>query len=138
MRASTERKLHLLHASGHRPDLQAMKTFRDFDDAVTAPLHGFQGADEYYERCSSIGYLRHVVTPTLILHALDDPFMTRDIVPGEDELSPAVTLELSANGGHVGFVSGRLPWKPRYWLEERIIRHLNDAYISRQAERDVA
>ena len=100
--------------------LPAMRTFREFDDQVTAPLHGFRNADDYYRRCCSRQFLAAITVPTLIIHSLDDPFMTPQAVPADDELSPQVTLELSDSGGHVGFVSGTLPWRPHYWLEEHI------------------
>jgi predicted alpha/beta-fold hydrolase len=100
--------------------LPTLSTFRRFDDRVTAPLHGFAGVDDYYRRCSSRRYLRHIRVPTLLLHAADDPFMSPDVIPREGELATAVRLEVSAHGGHVGFVYGRAPWRPRYWLEERI------------------
>ncbi len=114
----------------HRPgplDLDAVRrerTFRGFDDRVTAPLHGFRDAEHYYDASSCRRYLRGVARPTLIVHALDDPFMTRDVVPCREELAPSIRLELSAAGGHVGFVGGSAPWCARYWLEERIPRFL--------------
>jgi uncharacterized protein len=101
-------------------DLSALKSFRDFDEYVTAPLHGFDNANHYYTASSSRQYLKGIAVPTLVLHARDDPFMTEAAIPRDDELSDAVTLELSARGGHVGFVAGAWPWRPRYWLEERI------------------
>jgi len=100
------------------------RTFRSFDDRITAPLHGFRDAAHYYHEASCRQYLRGVARPTLILHALDDPFMTRDVIPRRDELSPSIRLELSTSGGHVGFVEGSTPWTARYWLEERIPRFL--------------
>lgn len=105
----------------------ALTSFRRFDDAVTAPLHGFAGVADYYRRCSSRQYLRDITVPTLILHALDDPFMTPDVTPSLLELGSGVTLEVAAQGGHVGFVAGDWPWRARYWLEERIPRYLNEA-----------
>lgn len=93
---------------------------RDFDNAYTAPLHGFQDADDYYSTTSSRRYLRTIKVPTLILHAKDDPFMTEDVIPSPEELSPSVILEVTEGGGHVGFVSGKYPWRPEYWLEQRI------------------
>ena len=99
-------------------------TFRGFDDRVTAPLHGFRNAEHYYRTASCRQYLRRVSCATLIVHALDDPFMTRDVVPRREELAPSIRLELSAAGGHVGFVEGSAPWSARYWLEERIPRFL--------------
>ncbi len=99
---------------------QRSRDFWEFDDAVTAPLHGFRDVHDYYARASSRQYLQRIRVPTLMLHAEDDPFMTPDAVPRREELSPSARLELSAHGGHVGFVHGSLPWRPRYWLEERI------------------
>ena len=105
-------------------ELQRLRSFRAFDDAVTAPLHGFKGVDEYYARSSSRQFLRSICVPTLILQARDDPFLPADALPGESELSEAVTLELSEHGGHVGFVAGTNPLAPVYWLEQRIATHL--------------
>ena len=107
-------------------DIDQMASFRAFDEQVTAPLHGFSGADDYYARSSSRPYLGRIETPTLILHARDDPFMYPETPPGAGELSPAVTLEGSRHGGHVGFVAGRYPWRPRYWLEQRITAWLRE------------
>ncbi len=107
-------------------DVDRLRTFHDFDDQVTAPLHGFAGADDYYARASCRPHLKRIHTPTLILHARDDPFMFPDSVPGETALSPAVTLELSEHGGHVGFVSGPWPWRAEYWLERRIVDWLRE------------
>ena len=101
-------------------------TFADFDDAVTAPLHGFSGKDEYYEKCSSLGFLRDIDRPTLIINSRDDPFMTPDMLPAADALSSPVTLEISHEGGHVGFIAGGTPWKPVYYLPERIIGYLDE------------
>lgn len=96
------------------------RNFWEFDDRVTAPLHGFEDVHDYYARSSSRQYLHGIRVPTLILHAEDDPFMTPEVIPSPDELSTCTRLEVSARGGHVGFVRGRLPWRPRYWIEERI------------------
>ncbi|MDQ2069150.1 hydrolase [Natronospira bacteriovora] len=104
--------------------LPGLKSFHDFDNAITAPLHGFDNAEHYYGHSSSVHYLHGIRVPTLILHALDDPFMTPEAAPTEQELSPSIRLEISARGGHVGFVAGRWPWRPRWWLEERITGHL--------------
>jgi len=100
------------------------RTFREFDDAVTAPLHGFDGVDDYYGRSSSRQFLGGIVTPTLVVHALDDPFTTPQIVPAHGEVGAGVTLEITAGGGHVGFVEGSVPGLHRYWLEGRIPRFL--------------
>lgn len=115
----------------HRPsplnvDVRQLKTFFDFDDKVTAPLHQFNGVDDYYRRSSSRQYLPSIRVPTLLIHASDDPFMFPQTVPTAAELPKQVRLELSTNGGHVGFVSGRWPWRPRYWVDERILAWCNE------------
>jgi len=102
-------------------DVRQLKTFFDFDDQVTAPLHQFAGVDDYYHRSSSRQYLPSIRVPTLLIHAADDPFMFPHTVPTQQELPEQVWLELSANGGHVGFVGGRWPWSPRYWVDERVL-----------------
>ncbi|MDF2179231.1 hydrolase [Aliiglaciecola sp. CAU 1673] len=105
--------------------VQSIQSFREFDQKVTAPLHGFRDADHYYEQCSAVRYMRNIQTPTLVLHALDDPFMSPSVVPMADEISPWIRLELSRRGGHVGFMQGS-PLNPRIWLHERIRRFLGD------------
>lgn len=107
------------------PDLQKIRTIRAFDDWVTAPLHGFKGADDYYEKASSRPYLKKITVPTLLVQAKDDPFMTPDVVPELCELSAQTVLELTPRGGHVGFVGGSVPWRPQYWLEKRIPEFLS-------------
>lgn len=107
-------------------NLATLKSFRDFDEHVTAPLHGFDSANHYYTVSSSRQYLKGITVPTLLLQARDDPFMTEKAIPLADELPEAVSLEVSPHGGHVGFVAGTWPWRPRYWLEERIPRYLEN------------
>ena len=115
----------------HKPSplavkINDLKTFYAFDDQVTAPLHRFSGADEYYEKCSSRQFLKDIKKPTLIIHAKDDPFMWEHTVPAESELSESVHLELSQHGGHVGFISNKSLFKTEYWAEDRIISWLKD------------
>ncbi len=100
------------------------RTFAEFDDAVTAPLHGFTGMQDYYDRCSSTHFLSRIERPTLVINALDDPFMSPDVVPASDQISEDVTIEVSDGGGHVGFVSGGTPWRPTFYLPDRIIEFL--------------
>ena len=99
--------------------IEKIRTIREFDAAYTAPVHGFASVDDYYTRASSRQYLKGITVPTLVIHALDDPFMTPEVLLQERELSKSVRLEVYQHGGHVGFVTGSL-WRPRYWLEERI------------------
>lgn len=108
-------------------NVEQLSSFFEFDDQVTAPLHGFSGAEDYYTRCSCRQFLRNVRVPTLILHAQDDPFMFPGSIPNMDELGPQTTLELAERGGHVGFVAGTLPWHPSYWAEQRLVEFLKQA-----------
>ena len=101
-------------------DVTRVHDLPTFDDCITAPLHGFRGVEHYYEACSSRQFLKAITKPTLILHASDDPFMFPNVVPQPEELGSGVTVELSSRGGHVGFIAGNRPWKPVYWLEQRI------------------
>jgi predicted alpha/beta-fold hydrolase len=106
-------------------DLSAITSFWQYDEQVVAKLHGFKNAHDYYARSSSRQFLKTIAVPTLIIQALDDPFMTTDVIPTSEELSKFVQLELTENGGHVGFISGKNPFKPRYWLEKRIPEFLH-------------
>ncbi|MDH3440158.1 MAG: hydrolase, partial [Gammaproteobacteria bacterium] len=111
----------------------AARTFAEFDDAVTAPLHGFSGKDEYYDRCSSGGFLKGIGVPTLIINALDDPFMTPAAMPAPVGLPACLQIEVSTHGGHIGFIDGGYPWRPSYYLPNRIINFL-DARIAETGE----
>lgn len=99
--------------------LDDVRTFWDFDGRITAPLHGFVDAQDYYRRSSSRYFLGDIRVPTLIIQATDDPFVFTHSVPTADELSASTTLELQDKGGHVGFVEGS-PRHPVYYLERRI------------------
>jgi predicted alpha/beta-fold hydrolase len=105
-------------------EIDTLKSFWAFDDRVTAPLHGFRDVNQYYCESSCRQYLSGIQVPTRIIHALDDPFMYPETVPGEDELGENVELLLTRHGGHVGFVSGRHPWQAEYWHERKIIEFL--------------
>jgi len=111
-----------LHITLKQEDITNIKTFWDLDDAYTAPVHGFDSAQDYYNKCSSRQFLKDIEVPTLLIHAKDDPFMTPEVIPTLHELSKSTILELSENGGHVGFISGSL-FKPEYWLEKRIVEY---------------
>ena len=108
-----------------KKDVKKLSTFWEFDDAYTAPIHGFASAQDYYSKSSSKQFLKHIKTNTLVIHSIDDPFTTPAILPKEDELSPYIKLEIYQNGGHVGFIGGSL-FKPKYWLEERIINYFHE------------
>lgn len=110
---------------------KALKNFREFDEHVTATLHGFAGADDYYQRCSAVHFIHKIQTPTLVLHAKDDPFMNERVLPNEDQLSSDVRLELSEKGGHVGFMQGT-PWRPVIWTHQRVNAFFADFLTNKQ------
>ncbi len=102
------------------------RTLYEFDDVVTAPLHGFLGADDYWRRASAKPLLRGIRIPTLLLNARNDPFLPAHALPGADEVSATVTLELPREGGHVGFVTGSLPGRLD-WLPQRLLHFFDHA-----------
>jgi hypothetical protein len=100
--------------------VRASRSLREFDDLYTAPMHGFRDAADYYARASAKPGMGAIRVPTLVINALNDPFLPGRHLPGPDEVSPHVTLEYPATGGHVGFVTG--PFPGRYdWLPRRIL-----------------
>jgi uncharacterized protein len=103
-----------------REKVRASRTLRDFDNVVTAPLHGFRDTTDYWTRASSKPWLSSIRVPTYIVNARDDPFLPHTALPTQGEVSPSVTLEFPERGGHVGFVSGPFPgnidWLPRRLL----------------------
>lgn len=109
-----------------KEELYSLKTLLAFDERITAPLHGFENAQAYYKEASSRQYLSTIATPTLMIHALDDPFMVRAAIPHAKELSPYARLELSKHGGHVGFIGGNHSGALMPWLEQRIPAFLMD------------
>ena len=103
----------------------ASKTFWDFDDAATGPLHGFAGADDYYTRSSSISFVGKIRTPALCISAADDPFVPAEVLARvRTAASPHVTCLFTEKGGHVGFVAGDSPKKAFYWAEQTIVQWL--------------
>ena len=107
---------------GDRMDVRAAlaaRTFRAFDDAATAPLHGFRDASDYYARSSSGQFLAHISVPTCVIQAQDDPFLPAEAIPmATIRENPVLEAAISETGGHVGFVTGT-PWGPRFWAEAR-------------------
>jgi predicted alpha/beta-fold hydrolase len=106
--------------------IRRVRSMYDFDDVVTAPLHGFDGTADYWRRASSKPWLRHVAIPTLVLNARNDPFVPAASLPGPGEASPDVLLEQPAGGGHAGFLSppfpGNLGWLPRRLVQFFVTR----------------
>lgn len=107
--------------------LESARTFWEFDDFVTGPVHGFADALDYYTRSSSIGYLPSVRTRTLLLNAKDDPFLPPAVLDCVAKLAKGnefLHVEFTKRGGHVGWVEGN-PWSVRYYMEERVIDWLS-------------
>ncbi|HET9112816.1 MAG TPA: hydrolase [Burkholderiales bacterium] len=102
--------------------VRAATTLREFDDLVTAPLHGYADTDDYWHRASSLPGLTQISVPTLVLNARNDPFVPGSSLPVQHQVSAAVTLDFPAQGGHVGFPSGFL--SANDWLSKRITDYL--------------
>ncbi|MBL8521857.1 MAG: alpha/beta fold hydrolase [Betaproteobacteria bacterium] len=98
----------------------AARTLREFDNVVTAPLHGFKDTDDYWTRASSKPGLPNVRVPTLLLNARNDPFLPAAALPGENEVSREVLREFPAHGGHVGFLSRGADGTR--WMARRVLR----------------
>jgi hypothetical protein len=100
------------------------RTFRQFDEAATAVLHGFVGAEDYYRRSSAGAYLDAIRVPTLLVHARDDPFLPPHTIPhARVRANPRLTARFTERGGHVGFVTGP-PWAPVFWAEREAAEYL--------------
>jgi len=102
--------------------IKAARTLKDFDDAVTAPLHGFRDAADYYARSSAKAYLAGIRVPTLLLNARNDPFLPAAALPDAAGLPASLRPEFPAQGGHVGFVHGDFPGHLS-WLPLRLMTH---------------
>jgi len=105
-----------------------VKTFWDFDHIYTGPLHGFEGADDYYQRSSSKYFVEKIAIPTLIVNAENDPLVPYQSLPSEVIADlPNVWLELTGEGGHCGFRPNRFTYKDAYWSELRALSFLQQA-----------
>lgn len=117
MQAKGETKIARHPGSFDAAAMRRSRTLREFDNVVTAPLHGFRDTDDYWSRASARPLLGGIVVPTLLINALDDPFVPPAALPDPALLPACVTAEFPAHGGHVGFVNGVFPghldWLPR-------------------------
>ena len=139
LRAKARAKLALHPGLFDAGQLERARTLFDFDDAVTAPIHHFADARDYYSRSSSIHALAGIRRPTLLLSSLDDPFVPLEVydsVAVAARENSSIELELHRSGGHVGFVSGRNPFRARYYAESRAFSYL--AAQARQRPLDFA
>ncbi len=92
----------------------------EFDDKITAPLHGFSSAEDYYRKCSSSGFLKSNATETLLIQSRNDPLIPIKSIPSQESLPASVKLLLTDKGGHVGFISS----SKENWLEQRILNFI--------------
>jgi len=98
------------------------RTFEAFDGLVTAPLHGFDSAEDYWRSSSCAQFLPAIRRPTLLVSAEDDPLVPASILPrAEAAASPYLIPHFTPRGGHCGFVEGGTPWRPRRWAEARVL-----------------
>jgi len=106
-----------------RDRIAALRTLEDFDNLITGPLHGFRDAQDYYARSSSLPYLTKIKLKTLLFSAVDDPMLPPEVL---DEVrdaardNPALEVDFVERGGHAGFITGSVPWRPFYYAEHRV------------------
>lgn len=105
-------------------------TLREFDDAITAPLHGFDDAHDYYNRSNSINFLPTIQRPTLLLRAEDDPFFNHDIPHDLIAENPYLYPAFTEHGGHVGFIEGYTPFNYDNWAQRQALRFFELVFAS--------
>jgi uncharacterized protein len=136
LREKVRAKVEVLEPHVRTADLLGARTLWKFDDVATAPIHGFESAEKYYAASSSAGFIARIRVPTLLLHALDDPFLPRDAIPRDAiRANPVLVDGIVARGGHVGFIEGS-PFAPRFWAEEEAARFLGAALAGQQSSGD--
>ncbi len=119
-------KMQLMPGAINDNGYDLIRNFKDFDDRYTAPIHGFRNAEDYWARCSSGQFIPSIDIPTLIVNALDDPFLAGGCYPVEAaSQSRYVLLEMPKSGGHVGFV--QFKGDGSYWSEDRAMEFLGSA-----------
>ena len=124
LRTLKRKSLHKLERFPGLYDARAIarvRTLHEFDNLVTAPLHGFRNTEDYWRRASSKPDLAEIRLPPLIVHARNDPFLPGNHLPGPEEVSESVCLHYTEGGGHVGYVSGPFPGH-LVWLPRRLLR----------------
>lgn len=131
LKDSTQEKIALeLMTHIDEGELQKINTLWEFDEKVTSVINGFDSAEDYYQKASGIYVLEHIKHPTLIIHALDDPFLCHDAIDALEINNQHIDFEISKAGGHVGFIAGSNPFKPHFWLETRVLdfieQHFNE------------
>ncbi|HEY6240741.1 MAG TPA: alpha/beta fold hydrolase [Burkholderiales bacterium] len=131
LKAKGEGKLESFPGLFDGKAMRRARTLRDFDNVVTAPLHGFRDTDEYWTRASAKPVLGRIAVPTLLLNARNDPFMPEVALPGRDEVSSVVRVEFPDQGGHAAFVSAPFPGNLD-WMPQRVTAFFREAMASRE------
>jgi uncharacterized protein len=125
LHAKIRKKQVMLPGQINDDGFQHIKNFKDFDDRYTAPIHGFKDAEDYWDKCSSNQFLPMITVPTLIVNAMNDPFLADGCYPVQEaSRSKYVHLETPASGGHIGFI--QFNNENRYWSEERAMEFLEN------------
>jgi uncharacterized protein len=123
-------------ASGER--IAALRTLEDFDNLITGPLHGFRDAHDYYARSSSLPYLKNIRLTTLLFSAIDDPMLPPEVLDEVREIAKrnsVLKVDFVEKGGHAGFVTGSVPWRPFYYAEHRVGEFFAERFGLSQAPR---
>ena len=124
------------------PELAALKaltnvrTIWEFDDQFTSPVHGFVDAADYYAKSSSLQFLKDIRRPTLLLNAIDDPFLPPSVLEDVQKVADsnsAISTEFPAHGGHVSFVAGSSPRRPFYYAEWRAAEFIGGHLVNSSA-----
>lgn len=129
LKQSTLKKIQMkLLPQFAKEEVLALKTIYDFDNLVTAPINGYKDAEDYYRKASGQSVIGEIKHPMLIIHAKDDPFLSHEDIININKKNDNISFEICSHGGHVGFISGKSPFKPVYWLEQRVPNFLK-AYL---------
>ncbi|MBI2277529.1 MAG: alpha/beta fold hydrolase [Dechloromonas sp.] len=120
LKAVSAARLHQFPGLFDATRMQQAINLYQFDDAVTAPVHGFAGADDYWRRASAKPWLKSIAVPALAVNPKNDPFLPAAYLPTATDVAPWVRLEQPAGGGHVGFVGGAFPGHLD-WLPQRLL-----------------
>jgi predicted alpha/beta-fold hydrolase len=116
----------------------ALRTLEDFDNLITGPLHGFRDAQDYYARSSSLAYLKTIRLKTLLFSAADDPMLPPEVLDEVREAAkwnPVLEVDFVEKGGHAGFITGSVPWRPFYYAEHRVGEFLAQQFGLSEASR---
>lgn len=122
LRSKAAAKLSMYPEIASAERVMAAKTMFQFDDSFTAPVHGFRDASHYYAESSAIRWLPTISVKTLLLSAVDDPFLPAQVLDDVRSIAEAnscIEIDFPEHGGHVGFVSGSNPFHPTYYFENR-------------------